>query len=85
MVMGGGFYIFELMDSTATLVSCYVILFMECIVISHYFGYQHLNETCANKTGFTIPYYVFVSLKVISPVVLIIFAAFSISSRVIII
>ncbi len=83
MVMNGGFYIFGLIDDTVTLISCIVILFFESVVISYYFGCENLNELCANTTGMTIPKYVFVSWKYISPAVLALFTGIAIIDKVI--
>lgn len=82
MVMNGGFYIFGLIDDSVTLVSSVLILFLESYIIAYYFGIDNLNEICANKTGFTIPKYVYFSWKILCPSILFLFIFIALAQKV---
>ncbi len=67
-IMNGGFYLFELVDNYATLISCFTISLLEAFVVTRYIGTDVLQEIVANKTGKIIPNYIFFSIKYISPI-----------------
>jgi SNF family Na+-dependent transporter len=61
----GGFYLFELVDDYATLISCFTVTFLEAYLVSKFIGVDVLKEIIANKTGKIVPEYVFFSLQYI--------------------
>jgi SNF family Na+-dependent transporter len=83
-ITNGGFYLFELVDNYATLISCFVTLAIEAFIVSRYIGIDVLKEIVANKTGKIIPEYVFTSVKYFCPVVLSVLTLISLKKAVII-
>ncbi len=64
----GGFYLFELVDNYATLISCFTVSLFESYLVIKYIGSDVMQEIIANKTGKVIPEYVFFSLKYLCPI-----------------
>ena len=81
-VTNGGFYLFELVDNYATLISLFTILLMQAYMTSYYIGIEVVQEIIANKTGKVIPQYVFFSIKYISPVAISVLIFFSLGKAV---
>lgn len=69
-ITNGGFYLFELVDNCATTISMFVVLLLMSFLVTRYIGIDILQEIVANKTGKTIPNYVFISLKYVCPIAL---------------
>lgn len=79
----GGFYLFELVDNYATLISCFTVTLLEAYLVCKYIGVDVLKEIIANKTGKLVPQYVFFSLQYLCPITLTILTFFSLEGAVI--
>jgi SNF family Na+-dependent transporter len=78
----GGFYLFELVDDYATLLSCFTVTLLEAYLVCKFIGIDVLKEIIANKTGKIVPQYVFLSLQYLCPITLTILIFFSLEGAV---
>jgi SNF family Na+-dependent transporter len=67
-VMNGGFYLFELVDTYATLIACFSVCLLESFIVTRYVGLDVIKELVKTKTDKEIPDYVYYSLERISPI-----------------
>lgn len=82
-ITNGGFYLFELVDSTATTISMFIVLLLASFLVSRYIGIDVIQEIVANKTGKMIPQYILFSIKYICPIALFVLIFFSLEGAVI--
>lgn len=77
LITNGGLYLFQIIDEYATLISCYVIILLEAVLVTRYIGLDVIREMVANKTGRIIPGYIFFCIKYLIPIVQVILIGFS--------
>ncbi len=65
--MNGGFYLFELIDECATMISFFVILFLEVYIVVNYVGCDLVKQLNDTKTKKPIPEWIYYCLEKICP------------------
>ncbi len=65
--MNGGFYLFELIDESATMISFFVILFLEVYIVVNYVGCDLIRQLNDTKTKKPIPEWIYFCLEKICP------------------
>lgn len=72
-ILDGGYYLVVLFDKNVTLISCFVIILMQCYIAAYYLKEEKLNELSLKKTGLIVPKYIFYVIKYVCPIMFIIF------------
>jgi SNF family Na+-dependent transporter len=81
-IMQGGFYLFDLVDESATMISFFIILLAEVYIIINDVGIDLLKQLNDTKTKKPIPEYIYYCLEKICPYVLAILGLIAVFSMV---
>jgi hypothetical protein len=80
--MQGGLYLFDLVDECATMISFFIILFLEVYIMMNDVGCNLLKQLNDTKTHQPIPNYIYYCLEKVCPPVLLALGAIAVFSTV---
>jgi hypothetical protein len=83
--MQGGLYLFDLIDECATMISFFIILFLEVYIMTNDVGIDLLRQLNDTKTKQPIPDYIYFCLEKICPHALVVLGLIAVLSTVYII
>lgn len=72
-ILDGGYYLFLLFDRSVTLISCFVLCFLQTYIAGHIIGEKKFQKMSYNITGETVPEYFFVIYRIIGPIIFAVF------------
>ena len=81
-ITNGGFYLFTLVDQSASVIGGFLIILLEVYIVINDVGLDLLKEMNNNMTKRTIPGYIYLSLEKICPIYILILLITSIINSV---